>query len=187
VIRPITQLCNDIDDVNLHDLENSFYNNTNSIFYVIYESIDHMIVKLNQSNKKVKMLNTEVNEHALKDYLTKLPNRYSIKASYNELIKEHENLAIVILDLDNFKDLNDARGHSFGDKVLVLLSKRLIEISNDRIKVSRFGGDEFMLVISFEDKKSLLVDIERIEKTYQESLNIGDETLFLDASIGIAL
>lgn len=187
VINPINRLCNDIDGIDPQDAEKDFTYRKDFILLGIYESIHNLLTRLKASNRKVEVLNKEITKLAYQDYLTKLPNRYSFISSFNEMLKEHKRLAIVMLDLDNFKEYNDMKGHLFGDEILVLLSKRINEISDEKTIVSRFGGDEFLLAIGFEYRDELMTSMERVEGIFIEPFEIRNEIVNLRASVGVSL
>lgn len=97
--------------------------------------------------------NAKLKELADTDSLTSLPNRRAMNEKLDQLLelsyhKKHY-MAVEMLDVDNFKHVNDTYGHSTGDDVLVLLGKCLKEISSDKIYTARYGGDEF--VIAYDD------------------------------------
>lgn len=187
VIKPISQLCNDINDIDPEVPLNQFTYNKKSILFGLYESIENLLLRLHSSNQKIKVLNDEISELAYKDYLTKLPNRFTFKKEFNKLIHFHDKIAMILLDLNNFKDYNDTRGHTIGDELLLIFGQRLNEISNSSLLVSRYGGDEFMLAAGFDEQEMLLSTIKRIEESFNEPIIRNGELYFLEASIGISI
>jgi diguanylate cyclase (GGDEF)-like protein len=100
------------------------------------------------------VLNEQKNEYmAYHDILTNLPNRHFYKESLQKTIDENEEFAIVLMDLDNFKDINDTLGHNVGDHLLIDFSKRLTDHVISPNMVARWGGDEFILLI--KDKNNM--------------------------------
>lgn len=128
-------------------------------------------------------------EHlASHDYLTKLPNRMFFMEKLNYEMKHGIPGAIFLLDIDNFKGVNDTLGHIYGDKLLEEISHRLTDISNGKVFISRFGGDEFLILISNEASK------EEIEKYVVQVMQLFNEPFLLDYkeyyiqfSIGISI
>ncbi|MBD8067870.1 bifunctional diguanylate cyclase/phosphodiesterase [Bacillus sp. PS06] len=127
---------------------------------------------------------------ALHDDLTGLGNRRLFKQKLTETfneVKQEDSFAIITLDIDNFKHINDTFGHDVGDEVLVKVSKRLKEILPDRFIICRLGGDEVGIIcpdITKEDIKGvaqmLLTDMGKCMETSNYSFKV-------DLSIGIAM
>jgi len=112
--------------------------------------------KLSLVNSKMKQLQEELTDQAHKDPLTHLYNRrYFHEIATNVLKIKQRNkieISIVMLDIDNFKNINDTYGHAVGDKVIKLLAQRLTENTRDGDIVSRFGGEEFILLLPNTNK-----------------------------------
>lgn len=125
------------------------------------------------------------------DHLTDLPNRLELKERLNQrfenLFSEDQKLVIMLLDIDHFKDINDTLGHHFGDRLLKLVSERIVKTAKEADFVARIGGDEFVVV--FSDLHSS-ENIEQMAKSLLLSLAstifIEDEKVYISASIGIA-
>ena len=106
--------------------------------YVIHRLIINLTTKEEQ-----------VEEMSHKDVLTDLPNRRSVKEHMDELIASHcEHYAVAIIDIDNFKNVNDTAGHESGDEALGQIAERWKEILGINDFLARLGGDEFAVVIS---------------------------------------
>ncbi len=84
---------------------------------------------------------------ATHDALTKLPNRHLFRDRAEAALKEGQGVAIVLLDIDRFKEVNDTLGHAIGDHLLKVVSERLVRAVAGRATVARLGGDEFALII----------------------------------------
>jgi diguanylate cyclase (GGDEF)-like protein/PAS domain S-box-containing protein len=127
------------------------------------------------------------------DALTKLPNRELLLDRIDNAIarskRNNSKVALLFLDLDRFKTINDSLGHAFGDKLLTFAADKLTECVRRNDTVARFGGDEFMIVI--EDVRSLsdATDVaEKILSTFNTTpFNNGSNELFINFSIGISL
>ncbi len=126
------------------------------------------------------------------DFLTKLPNRNMFHDRLEQEIRHAERtglpMALLFLDLDNFKDVNDTLGHDMGDLLLKAAASRLQHCIRDTDMVARMGGDEFTIILR-ELKHS--DDITRIAQDIQreiaEPFRLGTETAFISASIGITV
>ena len=125
------------------------------------------------------------------DPLTDLPNRRMMIQTIEALAREGEDsqpFAVLFLDLDHFKHLNDTHGHTFGDELLVALAARMREYRTGEIMVSRFGGDEFVIVVpSIGSAVDAAQSAREILKQLERPFAIRDQRFFITGSIGIAL
>ncbi len=134
-----------------------------------------------------------VTNHANRDYLTGLYNRrYFFEAMHDyeiEIAQSGEKYAVAMIDIDHFKLVNDKYGHDVGDKVITALSEILRTSTSHRDIVSRFGGEEFCVVLKNINRYSALDIFERIRaevERYSYSLS-ADEYIKFTISIGISL
>jgi diguanylate cyclase (GGDEF)-like protein len=125
------------------------------------------------------------------DVLTNLPNRFfaleRLKLQLMQL-QRGESLAVVFLDLDGFKPINDRHGHAIGDEVLKCVASRLVRSVRESDTVSRYGGDEFLILMtggSGHHEAEALVD--RLKTKLSETIVVGDYNLSISSSFGIAL
>ncbi|WP_380872773.1 bifunctional diguanylate cyclase/phosphodiesterase [Sphingomonas sp. DBB INV C78] len=128
---------------------------------------------------------------AMNDALTGLPNRLSFQQTLRRQLATARatggRFALVAIDLDRFKEINDVHGHKAGDDVLTLLAARMREELSDEDAVARLGGDEFMAICSYTDRAELLARVERLDRALKAPLPIGTFEARVGASIGIAL
>ncbi|HQU16783.1 MAG: hypothetical protein B7Z66_11145 [Chromatiales bacterium 21-64-14] len=129
---------------------------------------------------------------ALTDHLTGLPNRRAMEAqlegALNRSARHKRLLAIGLLDLDDFKPVNDTYGHTMGDKVLRELAERLRDTSRSNDFVARMGGDEFLLIFEdLEDLDDLEPLLERVDARLTAPLPIDDLTVRVGASLGLVI
>lgn len=126
---------------------------------------------------------------AYKDSLTNLDNREAFKEHLETLQTEAdaESLhAIMFLDLNNFKHVNDNFGHNKGDAILKEVGIRLQEFVGPNIKIARHGGDEFTILLQdIDDEEQAIEYANRIRESLRAPLHIDFDTLHLDTSIGI--
>lgn len=113
--------------------------------------VTHFVaVKLDVTKRK--KMEEEVHQLAFYDALTKLPNRRLLNDRLNQIIatskRSNSYAALMFLDLDNFKPLNDTHGHEVGDKLLIEAAQRLTRCMREMDTVARFGGDEFVVMLS---------------------------------------
>ena len=125
------------------------------------------------------------------DVLTGLPNRLQLEERAKYAIRlasrNASTLALIFLDLDNFKDVNDSLGHSFGDTLLIELSKRLQLALREEDTLSRLGGDEFILLLPDIDARGAALVAEKLLLKISSPYKHNHTELNLTASIGIAL
>jgi diguanylate cyclase (GGDEF)-like protein/PAS domain S-box-containing protein len=126
------------------------------------------------------------------DPLTRLPNRRELERKLSEINaaapKEKTLTAVIFLDLDNFKTINDRYGHSVGDAVLVGVANRLRKCVRKSDLVVRLGGDEFLIVIEgFKGEQEIKSMADKILGEFGSPLTIGSNLVKVDASIGISV
>ena len=133
-----------------------------------------------------------VTNHANRDPLTGLYNRryfYEHIYEYIEYNENHEKFAIAMIDIDDFKTINDTYGHDTGDRVIVRLSEILMSNTNYRDIVSRFGGEEFCVVLKNINRFSAVDILDRLRAELESSVVYSGkkEPITFTVSIGISL
>jgi diguanylate cyclase (GGDEF)-like protein/PAS domain S-box-containing protein len=123
------------------------------------------------------------------DTLTGLPNRNYFRQYLNEVLtaKKNETAAVLFLDLDRFKNINDTKGHSVGDLILKKVAQRLENAVKTEGFVSRQGGDEFIILIENSDKTKVAEAAGRILNAFSSSFEVNQEEFFVTPSIGISM
>ena len=121
----------------------------------------------------------------LRDPLTGLANRRSLKAAIEHSTQEASGLALLLIDLDRFKELNDTLGHAVGDALLQELGPRLVAAAGDAEIVARLGGDEFAVVLSDPAQARRVAD--RLKAAIERPLSYRGLQLLVEAHVGIAL
>jgi diguanylate cyclase (GGDEF)-like protein/PAS domain S-box-containing protein len=125
---------------------------------------------------------------AYNDPLTNLPNRRLFFKKLHEAIVENKSGAVILLDLDDFKQINDTLGHVNGDKVLKRVADELINTKSEKVFISRFGGDEFLLLIEGEkDIEKIEFYVKKITNIFKDKMIIEGNEIYISASIGITL
>lgn len=139
---------------------------------------------------KKKQEDEKINYFAYHDYLTGLPNRRKFEEELETLImikkEEVENFALLYLDLDRFKFVNDTLGHSVGDELLKEVSNRLRKHLRPHDHVARLGGDEFAIILNQMDQPNESITIaSSIIKDIEKQFTINEYDLHITTSIGI--
>jgi diguanylate cyclase (GGDEF)-like protein/PAS domain S-box-containing protein len=129
---------------------------------------------------------------ATHDFLTELPNRVLLidrfEVAMAQAQRKHIRLAVMSLDLDRFKEVNDTLGHSAGDEVLKYVAEKLVGLVRSSDTVARLGGDEFLLLLQeIHDLDDATTIADKIVNSFKEPFTMGGHQLLLSASIGIAL
>jgi diguanylate cyclase (GGDEF)-like protein/PAS domain S-box-containing protein len=139
-----------------------------------------------------KELEVQLSYQALHDGLTGLPNRSLMLDRLSQTIatarRNGNQLGVLLLDLDNFKLINDSLGHATGDEVLVRVAQRLQETVREGDTVARFGGDEFVIILGqVNDASNALEVAERILAVFSSPLEVAGRDLMMTPSIGIVV
>jgi diguanylate cyclase (GGDEF)-like protein/PAS domain S-box-containing protein len=139
-----------------------------------------------------KQMEEEIKYHAYYDSLTNLPNRILLKDRLDQGLtyaKIHgEKVAVLFLDLDRFKLVNDTLGHSYGDLLLSDVAKRLNTCIPDSATVSRQGGDEFTIFLPhIKNEEEVLKVIEHVIDSFSIPFNLSGNEVYIKNSIGISL
>ncbi|HJV36499.1 putative bifunctional diguanylate cyclase/phosphodiesterase, partial [Geomonas sp.] len=138
-----------------------------------------------------KITEKQIEQLAHYDTLTQLPNRALFMGRLQQAIsssrREQKSLALLVLDLDNFKDLNDTRGHDFGDKLLQEVAGRLSGSLPEAHCLARAGGDEFVVMLGSAGEEQAAVVAERVQELFCRPFVIDGLQFYSSTSIGIAL
>lgn len=140
-----------------------------------------------------KARNNKVLSHlAYYDLLTSLPNRLlfndRLRWAIRDARRRKEKLAIMVIDLDNFKTINDTMGHDGGDLALKAVSDRMLGCLREVDTLSRMGGDEFMILMQHvADNKDVLLAAERLLEALRQPIEIMERPMVISGSIGICL
>lgn len=127
----------------------------------------------------------QMTERAMYDELTGLPNRWLLEDRLGELARAGVPGCLLLLDLDQFKAVNDAHGHRAGDRVLETIAARLVDAVPDTATVARLGGDEFVILLPRHDLESGKLVAESLLATVAEPVSIAGELVKVTASVGI--
>jgi diguanylate cyclase (GGDEF)-like protein len=152
----------------------------------IYEELEE---RVESRTAMLREAQVELERMALTDPLTQLANRTALNSALSHALAETARgempPALLILDLDSFKGINDSLGHSAGDDVLRLIARRLQEAVRETDTVSRLGGDEFAIMLPKSNLVRARRVANRIVKALSESLDIGDLRITCGTSIGL--
>lgn len=139
-----------------------------------------------------KMLEDEVKKLAYFDSLTELPNRNLFKCDFASILEQckiqNKNGAIIFIDIDNFKQVNDTLGHDYGDLLLKVFSQILTICVENYGKVYHLSGDEFIILVNNFSSHDEIIDLcNNLMESCKDSFEIKDEKINISVSIGIAV
>lgn len=188
----------------LSDIKNNFPNTLNVLIrfrhqdghlltmsanFVLHAS--GVICSLHDITKQIEIQN-DLSTLAHYDPLTKLPNRVLLGDRLEQAIlnaKRHNHLvAVIFMDLDDFKSINDTYGHQVGDEVLIEFGNLIRGVLRETDSISRFGGDEFILLLNeLESIAQCEMVVQRIYQIFQHSITVKNISIDLKGSIGITV
>jgi diguanylate cyclase (GGDEF)-like protein len=140
---------------------------------------------------ELKEVEAKLNEQARVDPLTGLPNRRAFDERLQATVARHrrtrQRLALLFLDVDHFKEINDSRGHGTGDEVLCEFARRLLTCVRQTDTVARLAGDEFVIILEgLKDVEEAVAIAEKIGLLMRLPFHVGDEIRRVTTSIGVA-
>jgi diguanylate cyclase len=151
----------------------------------------HLEMHVRGHARGLEKVNSQLNFQATHDTLTNLPNRVQFLGVLQSAIEAAEAkpsntlLAVMLVDLDRFKIVNDSLGHSYGDAILKEASTRLRYLLGDGEMAARLGGDEFLMLIKTKDARSVINRANEVVLSLSKTYNIDAVELHLAASVGI--
>ena len=147
--------------------------------------------RVQERTVELQALNVEIARQAMHDPLTELPNRTLLLERLKQNIylarRKESHVAFLMLDLNNFKEVNDTLGHPQGDRLLLDVASRLPTALRQSDTVGRLGGDEFGIVLPETDAAQALQVARKILESLQPSFELAGHAVSIGASIGIAL
>ncbi|MGX2962017.1 EAL domain-containing protein (plasmid) [Peribacillus sp. JNUCC 23] len=167
----------------------NYWVKTTIIPFVDNKGIPYQYISIRQDITEQMKMEEQILYNSYHDELTGLRNRRYLKDNLNQWINENKNnqMALLFLDLNRFKFINDTLGHSVGDQVLREVSNRIFTYLHEKAELYRFGGDEFIIALkncTINDVNELANEINHL---LSPSFHINDESLYLSASVGISL
>lgn len=153
--------------------------------------LQDLLHEMESKNAQLSSSNDELKHAALHDSLTSLPNRILFHDRLEQAIKlskrNNAKFGVALLDLNNFKEINDTQGHLVGDFVLKTVSERIGKVLRSSDTVARLGGDEFAFVLPTVDRESPEIVAKKILDTIAEPIVDDQLTIMTTGSIGVSL
>jgi diguanylate cyclase (GGDEF)-like protein len=160
----------------------------NDMLYTIEQREHALENQVKTRTQELENANSELHRYAYQDGLTDLPNRRFFYEEIQTLISnDNTSFALIFLDLDGFKDVNDSLGHDYGDLLLHHVANRLKACIKDEDIIVRLGGDEFTLILKNANQTIAVKVADKIKQALLKPIQLKEETVCVTASIGITL
>lgn len=148
-------------------------------------------LKMKQDNSKLKEINDKLKKIAFYDKLTDLPNKEAVKELLDGVmltLREGEKVGVLFLNIDDFRQINNLLGNTYGDELLIDITHRLKQIVDENDYIARTGGDEFLIISqNISDFEEYDNKIRRIINVFSYPFALSTAERFVSASIGIAI
>lgn len=163
----------------------------NVLVVTLAPALEGSVLMLTEDATERKATEARIERMARFDELTGLANRFEYNANildaFARLERTGESFALLYVDLDGFKQVNDSLGHDIGDRVLVETASRLRAAIRANDVLARFGGDEFLLILPSANHAMVTAIAQRMIDTMARAFQIDSKTVFVTASVGIAM
>ena len=150
-----------------------------------------LIRAFTQMRQQINTRQQELEHQSQHDTLTGLANRELLYQQLSQMIgknkRHNDNISLIMLDLDRFKEANDALGHHVGDQLLIAVGHRLRDDLRENDMVARLGGDEFAILLSNAGEAEARKVCKKVLKSFEKPFDIQGQPLFVSASLGIAV
>lgn len=153
---------------------------------------DNQIIAVIRDVTEQKQFENKIIHQAHYDFLTEIPNRLFAIEKLEQMVgdarRNNKKFAVLFLDVDSFKEINDQYGHDFGDQLLKNIAERLR--TNQRVEdtVGRLGGDEFIILLSGVSKqKNIVLYLENLFRQFERSIEINDVEVLVSVSVGASI
>jgi diguanylate cyclase (GGDEF)-like protein len=154
------------------------------------EARDQLESRVDERTSELARANKELERLAMHDPLTNLPNRSLLLVRLQQAIEisqQRFTFAVLVMDLDRFKEVNDTLGHDVGDEVLVQVSARVKKLLRKSDTVARIGGDEFVIILSDVTQEQAVLISQKIEAQLSTKFIISNHKFNIGCSIGVAI
>ncbi len=144
-----------------------------------------------RAEKQIRDKEEELYRLAYFDVLTNLPNRAALNEKIEQIINglaDNQTFALLLLNIDNFKNINDSLGHKLGDELLIVFAERLGNFLPANSIISRIGGDEFVIILqNVEQIKDIVTIVKKIQSFFSDPQVVHNHRVFVTGSIGISI
>lgn len=186
-VKPLEEFNQEIQRIDLeNNLDYRLKEDKNSDFSFLSESINSVLEKTQEYFNNLVEKKESLSFFASHDALTMVANRrYFIEELDNE-IDENSYGSVLLLDIDEFKEINDTLGHVTGDIVLQVVASRLEELNNENVTLARYGGDEFLILLKkIDDPLEVEEFILKIREQFIKPVDAIGNEVYVDFSVGV--
>ncbi|MET0787447.1 MAG: EAL domain-containing protein, partial [Paenisporosarcina sp.] len=189
-LRPFLR---DVTMINMHVKEMEEGNLLTNLNITREDEFGEIAASIEQMGSRLHYKIQEMDYQAKFDQLTNLPNRLSIDHKLNEWIESYTNkneiVAVTFMDLDHFKQINDSKGHAYGDSLLIQVAERITSLLPENSYFGRFGGDEFIILLRAEKKNffNIRTTLRDIHRSFLQPFILNEHTLYVTPSMGVSL
>jgi len=165
---------------------------TNTIIWAVVLTALMALLTIFLANRILRPIERRLQRQAVEDPLTELMNRRRFleisNADFEQCVAESKSISAIMLDIDKFKLINDEHGHHVGDTVLRAVAGRLRNALSEKDHISRYGGDEFSIVLPDTNFPSAIEVARRLHHAVgKQEVNIGSESIPITISVGVAV
>lgn len=158
----------------------------------VFGALGASLLAVGRLRGKISLAQEKLHRLAYVDTVTQLPNRNVFNQRLHQILarvhRRHGRLALLFLDLDNFKFINDTFGHPVGDQLLLAVTQRLSDTLRENDLLCRLGGDEFAVILEdIDDQRSAAETARRLLDTLEPPFNLESREIYASTSIGISL
>jgi diguanylate cyclase (GGDEF)-like protein/PAS domain S-box-containing protein len=168
-----------------HELE-ATYEELTAVQEELRQQYDEILV----NHERIKITEERLTHLAYHDTLTGLLNKTSLYENSHKSVFFYHNVkaALLFIDMDHFKYINDTMGHAFGDQLIIKISERLTTLLNENCSIYRLSGDEFIIILqNIRSKKDAEVFASHLLTGFKKEFNILNSVLYISLSIGISM
>lgn len=189
IVRPIHQILEKVNEIAQGNFGAQVAIERRDELGLLSNKVNLMSLNLLNYTDELKEKNEEIQYHAYYDFLTGLPNQrlFHEKASELASTQDKNPMALLFLDLDRFKFINDTLGHSAGDYIIKAVTKRISPLLKEEEIMSRTGGDEFLLLLPGTNHEKAKKLAQTIQKKLEKPFIYEGNELFVTSSIGISM
>ena len=192
VVKPIKKVAQFASEIKAQNFQQKLEYDRQDEIGELVDSFNAMSVELEEETRRRAQTEVELKQLALYDPLTQLPNRNLILTFLRTMIgtarRNEKKLAVMFLDMDDFKKVNDTLGHDVGDELLVDLSKRLGDGIRSGDQLGRLGGDEFILLAEdLTETQNAGPIAQKVLDVFQQPFRLSGREVTMTASVGIAI
>lgn len=187
IVLPLRRLSASIKKIDIDHIEYRSSSRYKGVFAGMQVVISDLVNKIFEKNQESKQLVSHMRDLAYTDQLTQLPNRLSIINTLDKNCIMEAKAAIIFIDIDDFKTINDTKGHLFGDIILKEIAENLSSLKTDHMFISRYQGDEFLFILNFNDVNEIYSLIESIQSLFSNPIIIDDSQYFIEICMGISI